>query len=144
MLKEHYLNVHCSRSILRHAPGALCTLHTFQEHICYMPLEHVHSNMLLEQSMFNLEYYPRLFMLREQLFLKQLLLEHNFGPKSHRSQVNTWFNKYRWKNSKLPIGPKLFKPKIRWRGQPALPFKYRVSKNVQYPKMQNFKNFYYN
>ena len=41
-------------------------------------------------SIFDLEYYPRLFMLREQLFLeqlflKQLLLEHNFRPKSHRS-----------------------------------------------------------
>ena len=24
MLQEHYLNVHCSRSIFRHVPGALC------------------------------------------------------------------------------------------------------------------------
>ena len=47
-------------------------------------------NMLLEQCIFklcswsilNLEYYPRLLMLREQL-----LLEHNFGSKSHRSKM---------------------------------------------------------
>ena len=51
MLQEHYLNAHCSRSIFRHAPGALCILIMLLEYICYMLLEHwsiVHSNMLLE------------------------------------------------------------------------------------------------
>ena len=53
MNQEHYLNVHCSRSIFRHVPGAFCILHKLLEHIRYMLLD--------------LEYYPRLFMLREQL-----------------------------------------------------------------------------
>ena len=45
----------------KYAPGALCI------QIC-------------SWNILNLEYYPRLFMLLEQLFL-----EHNFGPKSHKS-----------------------------------------------------------
>ena len=32
LLHEHYLNVHCSRSIFRHAPGALCILNMLLEH----------------------------------------------------------------------------------------------------------------
>ena len=40
MLQEHYLNVHCSRSIFRHAPGAPCILNMLLEHICFMLLEH--------------------------------------------------------------------------------------------------------
>ena len=56
---------------LLYAPGALCI------QIC-------------SWSIFDLEYYSRLFMLLEQLFLEQLLLEqllleHNLGPKSHKS-----------------------------------------------------------
>ena len=56
---------------LPYAPGALCI------QIC-------------PWSIFDLEYYSRLFMLleqllQEQLFLEQLLLEHNLGPKSHKS-----------------------------------------------------------
>ena len=39
MHQEHYLNVHCSRSIFRHAPGALCILDMLMEHLCYMLLE---------------------------------------------------------------------------------------------------------
>ena len=86
----------CSSSIFE------CTM--FQEHIamiCSKSICKMHSapwaclNMLLEQctftlcswSILNLEYYPRLFMLREQLFL-----EHNFWPKSHRSILEYVYN----------------------------------------------------
>ena len=61
---------------LLYAPGALCI------QIC-------------SWSIFDLEYYSRLFMLLEQLYLEQLLLEkllleHNLGPKSHKSvQITT-------------------------------------------------------
>ena len=48
---------------LLYAPGALCI------QIC-------------SWSIFDLEYYSRLFMLWEQL-----LLEHNLGPKSHKSEI---------------------------------------------------------
>ena len=40
MLQEHYLDVHCSRSIFRYALGTLCVLNMFLEHICNMLLEH--------------------------------------------------------------------------------------------------------
>ena len=69
---EHCAFYICSWGIFAiYAPGALCI-------------------QLCSWSMFDLEYYSRLFMLweqllLEQLFLEQLLLEHNFGPKSQRS-----------------------------------------------------------
>ena len=64
-----------------------------QEQISNMLLVHL-SHMLLEQcafkscswSMLDLQYYSRLFMLQ-----KHLLLEHNFGPKSHRGPHMTFY-----------------------------------------------------
>ena len=52
----------------------------------------VHSNILLEHTVFDLEYYSRLFMRQrhmrpEQLVLEQLLLEHNLGQKSNRKRA---------------------------------------------------------
>ena len=48
MLQEHYLNVHCSRSIFRHAPGALCILDILWSMFAICSWSIVHSNMLLE------------------------------------------------------------------------------------------------
>ena len=61
----------------KYAPGALCI------QIC-------------SWNIFDLEYYSRLFML-----LEQLLLEHNLGPKSHKSDLarllTTWLGStLRW------------------------------------------------
>ena len=82
MLQEHYLNVHCSRSIFRHAPGVLCILNMLLEHIiCYMLLEHCAFKYAPGAYLT----YSRLLMLLEQPFLEQLLQENSLEPKSHKS-----------------------------------------------------------
>ena len=55
-------------------------------------------------SMLDLKIDSRWLMLQEQLVLQQLLQEHNFGQKSHRSVYSAWnacqirvtFSAYRW------------------------------------------------
>ena len=65
MLQEDIWNARCSRSMSKYASGAV--------YIQFMFLE--------------LSILPRIGMLREQLFLEQLLREHNLGSKSHKNLV---------------------------------------------------------
>ena len=139
MLQEHYLNVHCSRSIFRHAPGAFCILHMLLEHICYMLLEHCAFKYAPVWSIFDLEYYPRIFMLREQLFLEQLLLEHNFGPKSHRSLQRMEWKKNVW--CTMHAKRLLDTPIIRWNNwKRGYMEKLKYSQNYIVPGVLIFRN----
>ena len=107
MLQEHYLDVHCSRSIFRYALGALCILkYAPGAYLLYAP--GALCIQICSWSMFDLQYYSRLLMLLEQLFLEQLLLEHNLGPKSHKSQLG----RGHWHFSKGGIRGKIFSIRI--------------------------------
>ena len=68
MLQEHIQNAQCSRSMFKYASGAV--------YIQIILLEHIELRILPQIT----------HALPEQLFLEQLLLEHNFEQKSHRSE----------------------------------------------------------
>ena len=73
---------------MHNTPGAVCIEIMLLEHIWYMLAEHY---ALCFWSLFDLQYYSRLFMLRHHM-----LLEHNVGPKSHRiDRAKISQNRYR-------------------------------------------------
>ena len=96
MFQEHYLNAHCSRSIFAICSWSIVHSNMLLEYIYYMLLEHCAFTYICSWSISNLEITPDYIysksMLLEHMFLEQLLLEHNLGPKSHRSNTHCkWY-----------------------------------------------------